>query len=107
MSYNENSIHVLSPGKSDFLNLVRWTAALVVVLGHADMYLGQFSGNPERWTSFGYLGAHSHTAVMIFFVLSGYVVWPMQPKKRLKMGVLASGFIFLTGGLVFNEYHLW
>jgi len=74
MSYIDRSSHILSPGKSDFLNLVRWAAALVVVLGHADMYLGQFGGNPERWTSFGYLGAHSHAAVMVFFVLSGYVV---------------------------------
>ena len=81
MSYIDNSIHVLSPGKSDFLNLVRWTAALVVVLGHADMYLGQFGGNPERWTSFGYLGVHSHAAVMIFFVLSGYVVAYATEKK--------------------------
>lgn len=81
MSYINSPIHILSPGKSDFLNLVRWAAALVVVLGHADMYLAQFGGNPERWTSFGYLGAHSHAAVMVFFVLSGYVVAYATEKK--------------------------
>jgi len=81
MSSIDRPIHTLSPGKSDFLNLVRWAAALGVVLGHADMYLGQFSGNPKRWTSFGYLGAHSHAAVMIFFVLSGYVVAYATEKK--------------------------
>lgn len=81
MSYLDRSIHILSPAKSDFLNLVRWAAALVVVLGHADMYLGQFGGSTERWASFGYLGAHSHAAVMIFFVLSGYVVAYATGKK--------------------------
>ncbi len=65
----------LSPSKSDFLNLVRWVAALVVVIGHADMYLGLFGGgNPAQWSAFGYLGVHAHAAVIVFFVLSGYVV---------------------------------
>lgn len=68
-------IRALSPGKSDFLNLVRWLAALVVVMGHVDMYLGLFGGgNMERWAAFGYLGVHAHAAVIVFFVLSGYVV---------------------------------
>lgn len=94
MSYIDRSSHILSPGKSDFLNLVRWAAALVVVLGHADMYLGQFGGNPERWTSFGYLGAHSHAAVMVFFVLSGYVV------------AYATGKKTESGGYGFRAYFL-
>jgi peptidoglycan/LPS O-acetylase OafA/YrhL len=94
MSYVDKSIHILSPGKSDFLNLVRWAAALVVVLGHADMYLGQFGGNPERWASFGYLGAHSHAAVMVFFVLSGYVV------------AYATGKKAESGGYGFRAYFL-
>lgn len=68
-------MYVLSPCKSDFLNLVRWLAALVVVMGHADMYLGSFGGtDPANWSAFGYLGTHAHAAVMVFFVLSGYVV---------------------------------
>jgi peptidoglycan/LPS O-acetylase OafA/YrhL len=81
MSYVDKSIHIISPGKSDFLNFVRFAAAMLVVFGHADMYLGQFGGNPEKWTSFGYLGAHSHSAVMVFFVLSGYVVAYATAKK--------------------------
>lgn len=67
--------HELSPDKSDFLNSLRWMAALVVVMGHADMYLGLFGGsNPADWSAFGYLGLHAHAAVIVFFVLSGYVV---------------------------------
>lgn len=68
-------IYALSSNKSDFLNLVRWLAALVVVMGHADMYLGLFGGgDPAEWSAFGYFGVHAHAAVIVFFVLSGYVV---------------------------------
>lgn len=71
-----------SPGKSDFLNLVRWIAAVAVVLGHVDMYLAQFAGaGSQGWSSFGYAGLHSHAAVMLFFVLSGYVVAYATNKK--------------------------
>lgn len=55
---------------------------MVVVLGHADMYLGQFGGDAKKWASFGYLGGHSHAAVIIFFVLSGYVVSYANEKKN-------------------------
>lgn len=68
------AMYVLSPNKSDFLNLVRWIAALVVVIGHADMYLGLFGGGAAEWSAFGYFGVHAHAAVIVFFVLSGYVV---------------------------------
>lgn len=78
-------MYALSPAKSDFLNMLRWMAAMVVVVGHADMYLGQFGGGePARWASFGYLGKHSHAAVMVFFVLSGYVVAYATDKKAAK-----------------------
>lgn len=40
MLYTDRSIHILSTGKSNFLNIVRWAASLVVVLAHADMYVG-------------------------------------------------------------------
>ncbi len=71
----------MSPGKSSFLNFLRWTAALLVVVGHADMNLRSFQGIGEKWNSFGYIGLHSHAAVMIFFVLSGYVVSYATNKK--------------------------
>lgn len=65
----------LSSNKSDLLNLIRWLAALAVVIGHADMYLGQFGGgDPSLRPAFWYFGVHAHAAVIVFFVLSGYVV---------------------------------
>lgn len=81
MLYFDKSNDFLSPGKSNFLNLIRWAAALLVVLGHSDMYLQKFCGNLAQCDSFGYLGAHSHAAVMVFFVLSGYVVAYATGKK--------------------------
>lgn len=75
-------MHSLSQSKSDFLNLVRWLAALTVVFGHVDMYLGLFGGGkPENWAAFGYFGDHAHAAVIVFFVLSGYVVTYAAEKK--------------------------
>lgn len=75
-------MYPLSPNKSDLLNFVRWMAALVVVIGHADMYLGLFGGgDPAQWSAFGYLGVHAHAAVIVFFVLSGYVVAYASDRK--------------------------
>lgn len=73
----------LSSSKSDLLNLIRWLAALLVVIGHADMYLGLFNGgDPSQWSAFGYLGVHAHAAVIVFFVLSGYVVAYTTDRKN-------------------------
>jgi peptidoglycan/LPS O-acetylase OafA/YrhL len=88
-------MNLLSQNKSDFLNFVRWMAALVVVIGHADMYLGLFGGgDPAEWSSFRYLGAHAHAAVIVFFVLSGYLVaYATERKSHL-------------GNYSFREYFL-
>lgn len=76
-------MNALSSSKSDFLNLVRWMAALVVVMGHADMYLGLFGGgDAANWSAFGYFGVHAHAAVIVFFVLSGYVVTYATERKN-------------------------
>lgn len=45
MPCTNKSHHFLSPGKSNFLNFVHWAAALLVVLGHSDMYLKKFGGD--------------------------------------------------------------
>lgn len=77
--------HIISPQKSDFLNLIRWIAALLVVFGHVDLYLGIFAcGEPLTGPAFGYLGHHSHAAVIVFFVLSGYVLTYATEKKCVK-----------------------
>ncbi len=46
----------------------------MVVIGHADMYLGLFEEGISLRPAFGYLSAHAHAAVMVFFVISGFMV---------------------------------
>ena len=79
---------------------------MVVVLGHADMYLGQFGGDAKKWASFGYLGGHSHAAVIIFFVLSGYVV-SYANEKKTKVEAMVLKRTFLIGGPVSIRYLSW
>ncbi len=77
----------LSKGKSDFLNLIRWISALVVVIGHTELISRYFIGDrvsdtPQVILYFTY---HAHSAVMIFFVLSGYIVG-YSTFRKLKTG---------------------
>lgn len=62
-----------------YLDLVRFTAAMVVLLGHA-------SGKPYTGGLFWQLGAYLHTAVMIFFVLSGFVIGYVARTREKTLG---------------------
>jgi peptidoglycan/LPS O-acetylase OafA/YrhL len=66
----------ISPGRSDFLNFVRWASAGLVLVGHAEMISQMLLGaGVDRSNAvFTYLSAHAHIAVMFFFVLSGYLI---------------------------------
>lgn len=66
----------ISPGRSDFLNFVRWASAGLVLVGHAEMISQMLLGTgiDRSGTVFSYLSAHAHIAVMFFFVLSGYLI---------------------------------
>ena len=66
----------ISPGRSDFLNFVRWVSAGLVLVGHAEMISRMLIGEgvDRSNAAFSYLSSHSHIAVMFFFVLSGYLI---------------------------------
>jgi peptidoglycan/LPS O-acetylase OafA/YrhL len=76
-----NEVPSISSPKSEFLDFLRWTAALIVVIGHVDMVMGMFFTETTQHSIFGYSSLHAHTAVMVFFVLSGYVVSYASEKK--------------------------
>lgn len=57
----------LKPALSAYLDLMRFTAALAVMLGHMDL-----DGLPMAWMP---LSRFSHEAVIIFFVLSGFIIY--------------------------------
>ena len=61
--------------KSQFLHCLRWISALFVVIGHS-----QLIGNGGD-KFFAFLASHAHAAVMVFFVLSGYVIAAAVEKK--------------------------
>jgi peptidoglycan/LPS O-acetylase OafA/YrhL len=64
----------VSASKLELLHTIRWLAAGVVLIGHCDLYMALFGDREHPRQLFGYLGMHAHAAVIVFFVLSGYVV---------------------------------
>jgi peptidoglycan/LPS O-acetylase OafA/YrhL len=74
----------VTKSKSLFLYLLRWVSALVVVVGHARMsgriIIGENDSSLLR-AVYHYLASHSHAAVIVFFVLSGYVIAHSCDKK--------------------------
>ncbi|MBI4964992.1 MAG: acyltransferase [Desulfomonile tiedjei] len=73
--------------KSQFLHFLRWISALFVAIGHSQMIGG--GGN----SIFIFLASHAHAAVMVFFVLSGYVIAATVEKKRASGYKLQQYFI--------------
>ena len=57
----------MSPGLSTYLHMLRFFAALVVFAHHAGYE--RFDG---QWI--GFLAGYGHEAVLVFFVLSGFVI---------------------------------
>jgi peptidoglycan/LPS O-acetylase OafA/YrhL len=71
-----NSAHMMSSKFSAYLDIVRFSAAMIVFLGHAAgaLWTGRF-----LWQ----LGAYGDTCVVIFFVLSGFVIGYVCDTKEL------------------------
>ena len=57
----------LTPALSAYLDFLRFTAAFAVLLGHMVQ-----DGFALAWVPLAYL---SHEAVIVFFVMSGYIVY--------------------------------
>jgi peptidoglycan/LPS O-acetylase OafA/YrhL len=73
---------------SEGLHLVRWLAALLVILAHARLLTG-YSTEPI----FTFFARHAHAAVMVFFVLSGYVIAATTETKRTHGYTLRDYFL--------------
>src|SRR5438270_2959038 len=76
----------LSRSKSALFNFIRWTAALVVVVGHVNSYANLIGGEgmTAPYRIYNYCALHAHAAVMVFFVLSGYFVTFATVRKCAK-----------------------
>ncbi len=73
---------MVNDNKSMMLHAIRWIAALIVLLGHVQMWSRVKTGSG----AFGweYMGDHAHAAVVVFFVLSGFVIsWAVDRNTGL------------------------
>lgn len=82
---------MVNESKSTLLYAIRWFAALIVLLGHTQMSTQERTGNDAfLWN---YVGAHAHAGVVIFFVLSGFVIaWSVDKDP--------------SGGLTWQKYYI-
>jgi peptidoglycan/LPS O-acetylase OafA/YrhL len=122
----------ISPAQSDFLNWSRWVAAWLVVAEHARSLIFVDYGelrSPGVWAKgFYFLTGFGHEAVMVFFVISGYLVggkvWNLYREGRfgwrryladrasrlyavLFVALLLGAAMDWTGYLFFNKYGLY
>jgi len=80
----------ISPTQSDFLNLSRWVAAWLVVAEHARslvfMDYGHLAAPDLLTNAFYFFTGFGHEAVVIFFVISGFLVggkaWALSAQGR-------------------------
>ena len=122
----------ISPAQSDFLNWSRWVAAWLVVAEHVRSLIFVDYGelhSPGVWAKgFYFLTGFGHEAVMVFFVISGYLVggkvwslcrggrfaWRRYLADRLSrlyavlfVALLLGAAMDWTGYLFFNKYGLY
>jgi peptidoglycan/LPS O-acetylase OafA/YrhL len=68
----------MNSGTSDFLNASRWIAAFLVVLGHVfSISMAHYYDIPDRslvLRGLHFFSGFGHTAVIVFFVISGFLV---------------------------------
>lgn len=80
----------LTPGFSAYLDVLRLLAALAVLLAHLDM-----DGIAMGWIP---LARYSHEAVMIFFVMSGFIIH----KTTIERGRSASEYAIARAARIYS-----
>ena len=122
----------ISPTQSDFLNWSRWVAAWFVVAEHARSLVfvdfGELHAPGILAKGFYFLTGFGHEAVMVFFVISGYLVggkvWSLYREGRfawrryladrlsrlyavLIVALVLGAALDWTGYMFFNKYGLY
>ncbi len=82
----------ISPLQSDLLDLLRWVAAFLVVAEHARSFiLRSYADAPQAGLfgkAFYFLTGFGHSSVMVFFVMSGFLVGG-KVLERLALGTFS------------------
>jgi peptidoglycan/LPS O-acetylase OafA/YrhL len=88
----EPSPFQISPFQSDLLDLARWVAAFLVVIEHLRSFMFTDYGAGDRMNLLGkafyFMTGFGHSAVMIFFVMSGFLVGG-KVLERLSQGTFS------------------
>jgi peptidoglycan/LPS O-acetylase OafA/YrhL len=86
----------LNLGTSDFLNASRWTAAFFVVLGHVfNISIAHYYDIPDRnlvLRGLHFFCGFAHMAVIVFFVISGFLVGGRAIERFLSQGFNATDY---------------
>ncbi|HUP91380.1 MAG TPA: acyltransferase [Solimonas sp.] len=124
-------LHLDNAAFSQLLDLLRWVAALLVVLQHARwrgfVPFAEVENRGAAQALFYFISGWGHEAVVVFFVLSGYLVggraWQAARQGRFRPGVyaidrvsrlyvvaipailLGIGFDALAGALGYRMFH--
>lgn len=98
--YNQDDFHmILSKSESTSLDLIRVLASQAVVLGHGLSFFGVFSFLHEP--NFPWI---QNIAVVIFFILSGFVIAYSTVLKSNKDGYIFRSFFIDRSSRIFSAY---
>jgi len=94
----------ISISLSNLLNLLRWVSALVVLLSHLRSIM--FIDLPNvttplniLWKLFYFITGFGHQAVIVFFILSGYLVGASILKRAIKNTLSVKEYLMIDRGV--------
>lgn len=98
-----NSKFYISPSLSNFLNTLRWVSAFLVVAGHLRSILFVDVQDVESmsliWKFFYFVTGFRHLAVMVFFVISGFLVSGSMIKRFKQKNLSFRKYIIFDRGI--------
>ena len=94
----------ISTSLSNLLNLLRWVSALIVLLSHLRSIM--FIDLPNvatplniLWKLFYFITGFGHQAVIVFFILSGYLVGASILKRARKNNLSFKEYLIIDRGV--------
>lgn len=94
----------ISSSLSNFLNLLRWVSAFFVLIGHARSILFYDLNSVTIklnifWKIFYFLTGFGHLAVIVFFVISGFLVSGSMLKRYQEQNLSIKNYLIFDRGV--------